>query len=316
MTVSTAPASASGLYANPREDWLAQHTEEIIDPARPIVDPHHHLWDRGGLRYMIEEMVVRHRLRPQHHRDRLCRLPLDVPRQRAGSVPPGRRSRIRQWRRRDVRERRLRQGGDLRRHRQPRQSAARRRRQGRCWKPRSSPATAASAASGIPRHGMPTPMSPACMRRGRRACCSTQHSARALPASRRSTSVSKAGCFIRRSANSPISPAPFPTPKSCSTIAAARSASAAMPAGARRSFRSGRPRSRKSPNARTSWSSSAGLRCACSAMTFICGRSRPPRRKPPRRGGPISRPASRPSGPIAACSKAIFRPTRASAAIR
>ena len=57
MAVSTAPASKSGLYADPREDWLAQHTEEIIDPARPIVDPHHHLWDRGGLRYMIEEMV-------------------------------------------------------------------------------------------------------------------------------------------------------------------------------------------------------------------------------------------------------------------
>src|SRR5258708_26447531 len=58
MSVSTAPASASGLYANPREDWLAQHTEEIIDPARPIVDPYHHLWDRGGQRYMIEEMAA------------------------------------------------------------------------------------------------------------------------------------------------------------------------------------------------------------------------------------------------------------------
>ena len=57
MAVSTAPASKSGLYADPREDWLAQHTEVIIDPARPIVDPHHHLWDRGGLRYMIEEMA-------------------------------------------------------------------------------------------------------------------------------------------------------------------------------------------------------------------------------------------------------------------
>ena len=43
----------------------------------------------------------------------------------------------------------------------------------RCWRRRSSPAMAASAASGIPRHGMPIPMSPACMRRGRRACCST-----------------------------------------------------------------------------------------------------------------------------------------------
>jgi predicted TIM-barrel fold metal-dependent hydrolase len=57
MAASTAPASQSGLYADPREDWLAQYSEEIIDPARPIVDPHHHLWDRGGLRYMIEDMV-------------------------------------------------------------------------------------------------------------------------------------------------------------------------------------------------------------------------------------------------------------------
>src|SRR5215470_12900562 len=58
MSASTAPASKSGLYADPREDWLAQHSEEIIDPARPIVDPHHHLWDRGGLHYMIEEMAA------------------------------------------------------------------------------------------------------------------------------------------------------------------------------------------------------------------------------------------------------------------
>ena len=56
MVSGSAPASQSGLYADPREDWLAQYTEEIIDPSRPIVDPHHHLWDRGGLRYMIEEM--------------------------------------------------------------------------------------------------------------------------------------------------------------------------------------------------------------------------------------------------------------------
>ncbi|MFL6838853.1 MAG: amidohydrolase family protein, partial [Bradyrhizobium sp.] len=58
MAASTAPASKSGLYADPREDWLAQNTEEVIDPARPIVDPHHHLWDRGGLRYMIEDMAA------------------------------------------------------------------------------------------------------------------------------------------------------------------------------------------------------------------------------------------------------------------
>jgi predicted TIM-barrel fold metal-dependent hydrolase len=56
MAASNAPASKSGLYADPREAWLALRTEEVIDPARPIVDPHHHLWDRGGQRYLIEEM--------------------------------------------------------------------------------------------------------------------------------------------------------------------------------------------------------------------------------------------------------------------
>ena len=58
MATSTATASSSGLFADPREDWLAQYSEEVIDPQRPIVDPHHHLWDRGGQRYMIEEMAA------------------------------------------------------------------------------------------------------------------------------------------------------------------------------------------------------------------------------------------------------------------
>ncbi|MBV9461207.1 MAG: amidohydrolase, partial [Bradyrhizobium sp.] len=56
MVASTAPSTRSGLYADPREDWLALHTEQVIDPARPIIDSHHHLWDRGGARYLIEEM--------------------------------------------------------------------------------------------------------------------------------------------------------------------------------------------------------------------------------------------------------------------
>src|SRR5436853_734048 len=55
---SNAPATKSGLYADPRGDWLALRKEEILDPARPIVDPHHHLWDRGGQRYLIEEFLA------------------------------------------------------------------------------------------------------------------------------------------------------------------------------------------------------------------------------------------------------------------
>jgi predicted TIM-barrel fold metal-dependent hydrolase len=58
MATSNAPASKSGLYADPRQDWLALRKEEVVDPARPIIDPHHHLWDRGGQRYLIEEMAA------------------------------------------------------------------------------------------------------------------------------------------------------------------------------------------------------------------------------------------------------------------
>jgi L-fuconolactonase len=37
------------------EDWLAQRREDPIDPAMPIIDPHHHLWDRGS-RYLLDEI--------------------------------------------------------------------------------------------------------------------------------------------------------------------------------------------------------------------------------------------------------------------
>jgi predicted TIM-barrel fold metal-dependent hydrolase len=55
---STLPTTRSGLYADPRADWLAQYSEEVIDPGRAIVDPHHHLWDRGGQRYLIEDIAA------------------------------------------------------------------------------------------------------------------------------------------------------------------------------------------------------------------------------------------------------------------
>ena len=39
-------------------NWLDLVQEEIIEPERPIIDPHHHLWDRGGNRYLIDELVA------------------------------------------------------------------------------------------------------------------------------------------------------------------------------------------------------------------------------------------------------------------
>ncbi|MEO9254580.1 MAG: amidohydrolase family protein, partial [Tepidiformaceae bacterium] len=31
--------------------------EEILDPGRKICDPHHHLWDRNGNRYLLDELL-------------------------------------------------------------------------------------------------------------------------------------------------------------------------------------------------------------------------------------------------------------------
>src|SRR5450755_4235317 len=57
MATSNTAVSRSLLFDEPREDWLALRREDVIDPERPIVDAHHHLWDRGGQRYMIEEIT-------------------------------------------------------------------------------------------------------------------------------------------------------------------------------------------------------------------------------------------------------------------
>ena len=39
-----------------RLDWIQLGEETPVDPNLRIVDPHHHLWDRGGSRYLAEEL--------------------------------------------------------------------------------------------------------------------------------------------------------------------------------------------------------------------------------------------------------------------
>ena len=36
--------------------WLNQIEEEVIDPDRPIIDPHHHLWNQENLTYTLEQL--------------------------------------------------------------------------------------------------------------------------------------------------------------------------------------------------------------------------------------------------------------------
>jgi L-fuconolactonase len=45
-------------YLPVREDWLARHREAALEPQLPIVDPHHHLWERDGWRYLLDEILA------------------------------------------------------------------------------------------------------------------------------------------------------------------------------------------------------------------------------------------------------------------
>ena len=38
--------------------WLAQVTEDIIEPDLPICDPHHHLWDHPNNAYLLPELLA------------------------------------------------------------------------------------------------------------------------------------------------------------------------------------------------------------------------------------------------------------------
>jgi L-fuconolactonase len=52
--VAETPPQRKFLY-HVREDWLALRHEETIEPGLPIIDPHHHLWDRFA-RYLLDEL--------------------------------------------------------------------------------------------------------------------------------------------------------------------------------------------------------------------------------------------------------------------
>jgi predicted TIM-barrel fold metal-dependent hydrolase len=57
-TTTTTAASPFHGYLPVREDWLARRSEAILEPDLPIVDPHHHLWDRPGWRYLLPELLA------------------------------------------------------------------------------------------------------------------------------------------------------------------------------------------------------------------------------------------------------------------
>jgi L-fuconolactonase len=42
----------------PNSEWLGKLVEEVLEPDLPIVDPHHHLWDHPGSRYLLDELTA------------------------------------------------------------------------------------------------------------------------------------------------------------------------------------------------------------------------------------------------------------------
>ena len=56
MSTTTQPAPTP--YLPVRDDWLARRTEAILEPELPIVDPHHHLWERPDWVYMLDDLLA------------------------------------------------------------------------------------------------------------------------------------------------------------------------------------------------------------------------------------------------------------------
>lgn len=54
--VQIGQAVNTSYLVNP--EWLSLVDEPAIEPGRPICDPHHHLWDRPGNRYLAEELTA------------------------------------------------------------------------------------------------------------------------------------------------------------------------------------------------------------------------------------------------------------------
>ena len=56
----TSPPSTTltANYLPIRQAWLDRCKEPILESELPIIDPHHHLWDRPGWRYLLDDLLT------------------------------------------------------------------------------------------------------------------------------------------------------------------------------------------------------------------------------------------------------------------
>src|SRR5947209_713203 len=59
MSIMSEPGTIlTSNYLPIRQAWLDRRKEPILEPDLPIVDPHHHLWDRPGWRYLLDDLLL------------------------------------------------------------------------------------------------------------------------------------------------------------------------------------------------------------------------------------------------------------------
>ena len=59
QSASRAPTTGPNAgYLPVRQPWLDRRNEPILEPDLPIIDPHHHLWDRPGWRYLLDDLLA------------------------------------------------------------------------------------------------------------------------------------------------------------------------------------------------------------------------------------------------------------------
>ena len=51
-------AVSLGNVMTPDLAWVAKVSEPALEPELPIVDPHHHLWQRAGNDYMFHDLLA------------------------------------------------------------------------------------------------------------------------------------------------------------------------------------------------------------------------------------------------------------------
>jgi predicted TIM-barrel fold metal-dependent hydrolase len=56
MTAQARPSQLGNVFL-PDAEWLAKWREDALEPDLPIVDPHHHLWERSDHRYLLSDLL-------------------------------------------------------------------------------------------------------------------------------------------------------------------------------------------------------------------------------------------------------------------